>query len=406
MVHLSEVLHLPVLDIAGSRLGRLIDLQVESVGSRVEWVLFGNRRSTLRVPWSSVDTFSPLARRIVLAETAKPIPYDSNGELLHLRRDLLDKQIIDVQGRRVVKVNDILLEFSEGHLLLRRIEVGLAGAVRRLLTGVVSPHLVRRLAEGVSQRVIPWDYVAMVEPGSARIRLKVHQQLTKMHPADLADILEDLGRVERKAVVSSLDPETAAQALSEADPSVQTSVVEDIKPDLAADLLEEMQPDEAADILADLSEAHSRAVLEAMGAEEAVEVRELLTFQEDSAGGLMTTDFFRARSDWTVGRTIEALREVDEDLVGELDEIPVVEGDDQLLGVAPLVRIVRAAPDQPVASVMRREARAVNPATPFPEIVERFEKYNLRALMVVDEFSRLVGLISIEDVFSHLVSED
>ena len=406
MVHLSEVLNLPVVDTAGLRVGRLHDMQVDSLRSRVEWIVIRARRSMLRVPWIAVDTLSPLGRKVSLVESAAPGPYEPNGDFLHLRRDLLDRQIIDIRGRRVVKVNDILLELVGHEMFLRQIEVGLAAAVRRLLAGVVSPRLVGRLAEGFSRGGIPWDYVAMVEPGSARIRLKVHQHLAKMHPADLADILEDLGRVERKAVVSNLDPETAAQALSEAEPSVQAAVVEAIRPDLAADLLEEMQPDEAADILGDLSEAHSRAVLDAMEAEEAGEVRGLMSFREDSAGGLMTTEFFRARADWTVGRTLEELRKVDEDLLGELDEIPIVGEDDHLVGVAPLVRLVRAGPDSKVTGVMRREARAVTPAAPFDEVVERFDKYNLRALMVVDEFSRLVGLISIEDVFGRLVEDD
>ena len=406
MVHVSEVLGLPILDPSARRVGRVHDLVVDSARARVEGLVCRDRTTRFRIPWSAVDGLSPLSRRVTLVVADAPRGPETDGDLLHLRRDLLDKQIIDIQGRRVVKVNDILLEMSGGALIVREIEVGLAAAVRRLLTGIVSPRLVHRLSEGLSRRGIPWDYVAMVEPGSARIRLKVHQQLAKMHPADLADILEDLGRVERKAVVSNLDPETAALALSEAEPSVQTSVVEGIHADLAADLLEEMQPDEAADILGDLSEAHSKAVLDAMEEEEAGEVRELLHFADDSAGGLMTTDYFRARSDWTVGRTMDALRHVDEDLLGELDEIPVVADDEHLVGVAPLVRLVRAAPESPILEVMRREARAVTPEAPFQEIVERFDKYNLRALMVVDEYQRLVGLISIEDVFGHLVSED
>jgi Mg/Co/Ni transporter MgtE len=246
----------------------------------------------------------------------------------------------------------------------------------------------------------------MVEPGSARIRLRVHQQLAKMHPADLADILEDLGRVERSRIVAALDPETAAQALSEAEPSVQAAVVEAIQVERAADLLEEMQPDEAADILGDLPEERSRALLDAMESEEAEDVRELLQFEEDSAGGLMTTDFFKARADWTVGRTLAELRDVDTDLLGELDEIPIVGDDDRLVGVAPLVRLVRAAGDRPAVEVMRREARAVTPATPFREVLERFEKYHLRALAVVDEFGALVGLINIEDVLSRLATGD
>jgi flagellar motility protein MotE (MotC chaperone) len=326
------------------------------------------------------------------------------GEAVRLRRDVLDRQIIDIQGRKVVRVNDILLEPAGEDLVLRRVEVGLAGAVRRLLAGALSPRLLRRLAEGLPERVIPWDYVGLVEPGSARIRLKVHQQLLRMHPADLADIIEDLGRVERKAIVSSLDPEAVAQALSEAEPSVQASVVEAIQVERAADLLEEMPPDEAADILGDLSEKRSRALLDAMTEEEAEDVRELLSFREDSAGGLMTTEFFKAKDTWTVAETLAALRDVDADLVGEMDELPVVGEDDRLIGVAPLVRLVRAEPSALTTSIMRREARSVTPTTPFKEVAERFEKYHLRALAVVDEFGQLVGLISIEDVLSRLVS--
>jgi Mg/Co/Ni transporter MgtE len=278
--------------------------------------------------------------------------------------------------------------------------------VRRLLAGVLSPRLLRRLADGLSQQGIPWDYVGMVEPGSARIRLKVHQQLAKMHPADLADILEDLGRVERRDIVSALDPETAAQALSEAEPSVQAAVVEAMHVDRAADLLEEMAPDEAADILGDLPEARLQAVLDAMEDEEADDVRELLAFREDSAGGLMTTDFFQASAGWTVGETLATLQKVDEDLIPELDEIPLVDEAGKLFGIVPLVRLVRAPGGRPVTEFMRREVRAVTTSTPFGEVVERFEKYHLRALAVVDEFGDLKGIINIEDVLSRLVKGD
>ena len=405
MVHLSEVLNIPVFDSGGGRIGRLEDLQVDSARGRVERLVVRNRAERVQVAWSSVDTFSPESRRVSLVEPqAKTL--DLRDGSIHLRRDLLDKQIIDIRGRRVVKVNDVLLESSNRDLFLRQIEVGLAGAVRRLLAGVLSPRLVRRLSDGLSERIIPWDYVGMVDPGSSRIQLKVHQQLARMHPADLADILEDLGRVERRAMIASLDPETAAQALSEAEPSVQAAVVGAILPGLAADLLEEMSPDEAADILGDLSEEHSRAVLDAMEADEAVDVRELLSFDESSAGGLMTTEFFRARSDWSVEQTVAALREVPEDLTGDMDEIPVVSEGDRLVGVAPLVRLIRAPAGEAVTAVMRREARAVTPTTPLRDVVERFEKYNLRALAVVNEFDRLVGLISVEDVLRRLASRD
>jgi magnesium transporter len=404
MVHLSEVLGLPVLDADGSRLGRVDDLRVDSHRAVVDGLVLIIRGETRSVPWIEVASFSPENRRVGLVAGSVPVDWTAGeSETICLKRDVLDRQIIDTQGRKVVRVNDIALETAGDRLVLKRVEVGLAGAVRRLLAGVLSPRLLRRLADGLSQQGIPWDYVGMVEPGSARIRLKVHQQLAKMHPADLADILEDLGRVERKEIVSALDPETAAQALSEAEPSVQAAVVEAMHVDRAADLLEEMAPDEAADILGDLPEERLQAVLEAMEDEDADEVRGLLAFKEDSAGGLMTTDYFQARSGWTVGETLATLQKVDEDLIPEMDEIPLVDDEGKLFGIVPLVRLVRAPGGRPVAEYKRREVRAVTTSTPFAEVVERFEKYHLRALAVVDDFGDLKGIINIEDVLSRLV---
>ncbi len=407
MVHFSEVLGLPVFDDDGARVGRVDDLRVDSHKAVVDAVVVRARDGSRSIPWSAVSSFSPEHRRMSVGNGAEPVPAEAgNGDTILLKRDVLDRQIIDTQGRKVVRVNDILLEPSGDHLLLKRVEVGLAGAFRRLLAGVIAPRLLRRLADGLSQQGIPWDYVGMVEPGSTRIRLKVHQQLAKMHPADLADILEDLGRVERKEIVSALDPETAAQALSEAEPSVQAAVVEAMHVDRAADLLEEMAPDEAADILGDLPEERLQAVLSAMEDEEAEEVRELLTFHESSAGGLMTSDFFQARSSWTVGETLATLQKVDEDLLPDLDEIPLVDDKGKLFGIVPLVRLVRAPGGRPVSEFMRRESRAVTTSTPFREVVERFEKYHLRALAVVDEFGDLKGIINIEDVLTRLVKGD
>ncbi len=407
MLHLSEVLGVPVLDAEGIRLGRVDDLRVDAARQVVDRVLVRSRAGAAAYAWGSVETFSPQNRRVVLAAGASPsLGSADEPETLCLKRDVLDRQIIDIQGRKVVRVNDISLEAAGSDLVLRRVETGLAGAVRRLLAGILAPRLLSRFAEGLSQQGIPWDYVGMVEPGARGIRLKVHQQLVRMHPADLADILEDLGRVERKEIVSALDPETAAQALSEAEPSVQAAVVEAISAHQAADLLEEMAPDEAADILGDLPAEKSEAVLDAMEREEAEEIRELLAFKESSAGGLMTSDFFRARAAWTVGETLAELQKLDEDLLGETDEIPVVDESAKLVGVVPLVRLVRAPGGRPVTEFMRREARAVTTAAPFKEIVERFEKYHLRALAVVDDFGELVGLISIEDVLSRLVEGD
>ena len=345
MIHLSEVLALPVADSEMKRLGRVDDLVVDSTEAAVQRVVVRRGKERLAVPWAQVASLSPDQGVAVLVEGAQLAAVDATaaaeGELLSLKRDVLDRQIIDTQGRKVVRVNDIGLEEDGGRLYLRRVDIGLAGAVRRLLAGLVAPRLLRKMAEGFPHRDIRWDYVGLVDPRSATIRLKVHQQLARLHPADLADIIEDLGRVERRQIVSSLDAETAAQALSETEPEVQAAVVEQITPDRAADLLEEMPPDEAADILGDLPEERSQAVLDAMEAEDADDVRELLAFKEDSAGGLMTTEFFRASETWTAGDVVEALRGLDDAVAAELDEVPVVTEDGKLVGMAPLVQLVR-----------------------------------------------------------------
>jgi Mg/Co/Ni transporter MgtE len=181
--------------------------------------------------------------------------------------------------------------------------------------------------------------------------------------------------------------------------------VEDIQVERAADLLQEMQPDEAADILGDLPADQSKALLDAMEEDEAQEVRGLLGFDENTAGGLMTTNFFKADPAWTVAQTMKALREADPDLLGEMDEIPLAHPSGQLAGMVPLVRLVRRAPEELVTAAMRRDARAVLPSATMAELVERFEKYHLRGLAVVDEFDHLIGLIAIEDLFSRLAEK-
>jgi len=408
LIFLSEVLGLPVVDAARARVGRVRDLLVPSAEGVVERLLVTTAQGTVTIAWGAVKAVSPEKRRVVLNADAalEASPEDPEGELLGLSRDVLDRQIIDIQGRKVVRVNDIVLDGAHRTLRVLAAEVGLAGAVHRLLAGIVAPRHVRRLTAGLPHRLISWDYVGLVEPRSATIRLKVHQHLARMHPADLADIIEDLGRVERRAIVSGLDTETAADALAEAEPSVQAAVVDEIHPERAADILEEMPPDEAADILGELDSERSEAVLDAMEVDEARDVRELLAFPEDSAGGLMNSEFFRIAADWRPGDVLEALRGLDERLVDDTDEIPVVTESGQLVGMASLVLLARAASDQLARDCCRPEHVSVPPTLPFDEVAQLFSKYHLRALPVVDEFGTVVGLIGIQDVLHRLVGEE
>lgn len=406
MVHLSEILGLNAFSTHDERIGRLHDLEVDPVGCRVRFVLLRTNGTTRAFPWQAIDKLSLERRRLEVDTSVAPrILPAPEGEVIALRAEVLDRQIIDIGGRKVVRVNDVLLERVNSDLVLRAVEIGLAGAVRRLVSGLLPPHLVQKLTGGLSERSISWEFVGLVEPHSAKIRLKVHQQIARMHPADVADILEDLGRMERRELVSLLDTETAAQALSEVEPPVQATVVEDMELGVAADLLEEMAPDEAADILGDLPEERIEALLEAMEEDEAEEVKELLSFDEDTAGGLMTTEFFKADPGWTVGQTLHAIRGADTDLLGEMDEIPLVDANDNLVGIVPLVRLVRRPPEEPVTNAKRRDSRAVQADTPLKEVAERFEKYHLRGLAVTNQFGQLIGLITVEDLLSRLTEE-
>jgi magnesium transporter len=405
MIHLSEVIDLPVHDGQGTRLGRVEDLRVDTLLSLVNGLLLKRGKTVGVFSWSSVKTCSPENRRVTLTGQAAPeLANDADNEAVLLKRDVLDRQIIDIHGRKVVRVNDIMLEAVGDTLVLKGVEVGLAGAMRRLFAGFLSPRLVGRLAAGLPQQAIPWDYVGLVEPHSSRIRLKVHQQLARMHPADLADIIEDLGRVERRTIVSQMAPEIAAEALAEAEPSVQATIVETMRTDQAADVLEEMQPDEAADVLGELPKARSEELLEAMEEEEAKDVRQLLVFPEHTAGGLMTTDYFKAGAGWSVAKTLAKLREAERDLLSEVSEIPVADDHDRLVGVVSLVHLVQASPGDALTGLLRPERVAVTSAAPFTEVLERFGKYHLRTLCVTDEFGVLVGLISIEDVLRRLLA--
>src|SRR6185503_3809215 len=237
----------------------------------------------------------------------------SDGVLL-LKRDLLDQQIIDIHGRKVVRVNDVELESTpvNSHLLLNvvSVDVGARGAIRRLSKGVVPSFTLRALLVRIPPRVIPWQYVDLLETDPARrVKLKIaYEGLAKLHPADIADIVEDLPPAEREAVFETIDEEVAAETLEEIDPDIQVSIVESLDKDRAADIVEEMDPDAAADLLGDLTEDRSGEILKEMQPAERQEVTDLLAFSEHNADGRKTTEFIAVRHDGVVDDAIEALK--------------------------------------------------------------------------------------------------
>ena len=254
-----------------------------------------------------------------MAAGTEPVPASQHENALLLRQDLLDRQIIDVHGRKVVRVNDVDLRWQSAErgtpLQVTQVEVGLRGATRRMLKGLLPAARIAAIASRIPAKVIPWEFVDVIEVDPARrVRLKIeHERLAQMHPADIADILEELAPAEREAVFQTLDEETAAEALEEVEPKLQRALLASLDSEGAADIVEEMDPDAAADLLADLPEAHSDAILDSMEPEERHEVEELLEFREDSAAGYMTTDFVAVSHEGSVSEAIEALRNFEGD---------------------------------------------------------------------------------------------
>jgi len=289
-------------------------------------------------------------------------------------------------------------------LRVTQADVGLPGAVRRLLQGVVPPKVVRKLQIGLPQSSIRWEFVNLIEADPLRrVKLRItHEKLEDLHPADLAEIMEELSATERQGIIASLDEETAAAVLAELDARLTTQIVEDLDPEKAADILEEMAPDAAADLLGDLSKETSEELLDEMPGQEAEEVRELLEFDPATAGGMMNTELVFVSEASTRDEVIEWLRNQDQNF-DQLDTIVLLDSKAQYCGAVPVARLLLAAPQERLGELKMEPLLSLPPDARDNEVFELFDKYNLRTVTVVDKENRPIGAISVDDVVSHLL---
>jgi Mg/Co/Ni transporter MgtE len=287
---------------------------------------------------------------------------------------------------------------------LTQVDVGLPGAVRRLLQGVVPSAVVRKLQSRLPQSAIRWEFVNLIEPDPLRrVKLRIsHEKLEDLHPADLADIMEELSASERQSIIASLDEETAAAVLGELDARLTTQIVEDLDPEKAADIIEEMAPDAAADLLADLSKETSEEVLDEMPGQEADEVRELLEFDPATAGGMMNTDFAFVGEGSTREEVLEWMRSQEFNF-DQIDTIVLIDSSAQFTGTVPVGRLLLAASEQRMTELKLEPLLSVPANADDKEVFELFDKYNLRMLTVIDEQNRPIGAITVDDVVSKLV---
>jgi magnesium transporter len=406
-VSLTALLGMPVTDARGQLRGRLKDIAVTTGpdGGRVAGLVLKTREGLAIVP--SEEVMETPAGTLELRSPAALEAHKENGNYLYLQQDLVDRQIIDIHGRKVVRVNDVDLEWlgqGAAHLLrVAEVEVGLRGAFRRIFKGLLPRQRLEAFSRRLAARAIPWEFVDVIEPDPARrVKLRIeHERLAEIHPSELADILEDLAPAEREAIFTSLDEEVAAETLEEVDPRLQKSLLEKLDEERIADIVEEMDPGAAADLLAELPEDQSDAILEEMDPEERQEVEELLEFDENSAAGVMTTEFVYVDAEATVAQAVQALRTFDGD-PESITEVYLLDEKRVLRGAVPLARLVMAQPETKLSVLTESRTISCPAQTNQSTVAELFDKYNLHALPVVDAQGRMVGVVQAEKVIGFL----
>ncbi|MGQ9778960.1 MAG: magnesium transporter [Bacillota bacterium] len=397
-VFVSRLLGKTVVDPRGKKIGKLADVLVneEELPRVVGFVLREAGGKTVLVDWAEVHVW--IRQYISLRHPREELALlPAEGSYLYLSRDLLDKQIVDLNGRKVVRINDLKLADIQGEMRLIAVDIGLRGILRRLgLRRFV--HWWERRIRDLPDTLIRWQDVERIETEASRVKLNVpYQRLAKLHPADLADIIEELNNRDRTAVLQALETEVAAEAFQEIEPEVQSAILEHLNGERASDLLETMPADEAAEILSELPDEKAEELLNLMEAEQANEVRELLEYEEGTAGRLMTREFLAFGQHLTVDEAIAKLRAAkpDPDVAYYLY---VVDERGVLCGVVSLRDLVISSPATRLGEIMNPQVIKVRDTDDQARVAEVITKYDLLAVPVVDETGVLVGVVIINDL--------
>ncbi len=408
ILYMTELLGLKVYDLKHRVIGRVADAALVPAAHpvRVDRYFIGGRGwawMTFRhnqVGEISLDGIELSDERL--------FPYHADPSILRLERDLLDQQIIDAGGRKVVRVTDITFQIEHSargaELCVLEVDVGLRSILRRLAQGVLPRRVIRRIQSRVPPNSISWEYCNIIEPDpQRRLRLNISMEpLEQMHPADLADIVEELSPEDREAIIEAIDTGTAAETISELEPEVQAQILESLEAGHAAHILEEMDPDEAADVLNELEDAASEGILEVMESAPKAELEELLEYDADTAGGLMTTEFIALHADATAADAVDALRGNPE-LAETAHTLFLNDIDGRLVATLPVTRALLARPEQVLRDLTGNASPIAVPVNePSARVVELFDKYNLLALPVLDEEGRMAGIVTVDDVISVL----
>jgi CBS domain-containing protein/sporulation protein YlmC with PRC-barrel domain len=405
LLFFTELAGLPVFDLKQRRIGRVRDAAIVPLihPARVDRFLVGAGSSWLSVRYDQIATIS---LKGIQLSNERLYPYHSDEYMLRIKRDLLDQQIIDVNGRKVVRVNDVTFEIQRDErdsLAVLEVDVGVRSIIRRVLQGAAPPRLVRRLQRSIAPNSIRWEFCNIVEADpQRRLRLNIsHDKLETLHPADLADIVEELSPEDRQAIIGTLDSEVAAEALSEIDPKMQASILEGLEPEVAAGIMDEMAPDQAADALGELEEETSAEILEEMDTEPVTEVRELLEYGEHTAGGMMNTEAIVLREDTLLADAMGHLREQG-DALENTHAVFLSDEQGRITAQVPVARLFLGDVRSPLRELANGRLISTRPDETQKRVTELFDKYNLLAMPVLEEDGSLAGVITADDVISVL----
>ncbi|HWR90057.1 MAG TPA: CBS domain-containing protein [Dissulfurispiraceae bacterium] len=400
----SEVINKPVLDPKGEVIGKVKDIVVVRGDPlpRVSALIVEKQKMTSIICWEELSMFN---KKIISCHVNASFikPYDPTEEDLLIVRDILDKQIVDVNGAKVVRANDVKIEGYNSDAVLVAVDVGMRGILRRLGVERGSEGVMRLFRTQIPFNMISWNYLQPLGPKLDAITLTVPRQMVaELHPADLAEIISQVSRDEGTYLFGDLDVEVAAEALSELKPEKQAEIINAIDPEKAADIIEEMPPDEAADVLSDLSAEKAKEILDHIEKEEAEDIQELLGHEEDTAGGLMTNEFISYPPDITVREAIERFKR-DAEEIETVYYLYVVDAQEKLEGVISLRELLLADPSLRLFEIMETKLKTVLPETDDMEVAEIVSKYNIVALPVVDEEGVLHGIVTIDDVIDMIL---
>ncbi|MBI3945344.1 MAG: magnesium transporter [Armatimonadetes bacterium] len=400
-LYLSELLGVRVSDALGRRVGWVSDLVIHPSGlfpSAVALVVRqpGPGARSIHVPWTRV-------RRVSSSHVVLDVPGDrlqtrplTEGDVL-LAAEVLDKQLVDTLGRRVVKVNDLKLIAVRSELRVLGVDVGARGILRRLGLEGVGDRVGGLIRRSLSENLIPWNYVESVAARGANVRLSVpSSRLERLRPADISRILSQLPAEDRAAAASRFSDETLAEAMGDLDAPVQLSIIDGLERERASDILERMAPDEATDLLQDLPEERQAELLTLMARDDAAELSELLQYDERSAGGLMTTEYIALPAEMTAQEAIEHVRRVAPG-AETVYYLYVVDPEERLMGVLSLRALITAAPNRRVAEIMTTSVVSVPVEMDQEDVAAAIARYHLLAVPVVNAQGRLLGIVTVDD---------